>query len=172
MPVAPDAAERERINNLVKTYLEGQKFVSLFCKQIIDAFGESQELQSVIHSVKSRLKNPIHLREKLYRKLLHCKKEGIHFEIVKDNLFYKIKDLAGIRVLHLYTRQIETIDPIIKAVFREMNIDLIEGPFARTWDDESRDFFINIGIEAQSSPTMYTSVHYVVASKSKTLVAC
>src|SRR5262249_2836849 len=56
--------------------------------------------------------------------------------------------------------------------FAEQKYELIEGPFARTWDDESRVFFQECGIETQESPTLYTSVHYVIGSASRTLVPC
>ena len=151
---------------------DGQRFVNLFRKQILDAFSESKELQGLVHSTKSRLKDPDHLRDKLYRKLAKCKETDVLFEITPENLFEKINDLAGIRLLHLYTKQIKEIDAEIKRILGEMGIEIIEGPFARTWDDESRTFFVNAGIATQESPTMYTSVHYVVASKSKTLVTC
>jgi putative GTP pyrophosphokinase len=38
---------------------------------------------------------------------------------------------------------------------------LKEGPTARTWDDESRTYFKEIGIGTKKSESMYTSVHYV-----------
>jgi putative GTP pyrophosphokinase len=41
-----------------------------------------------------------------------------------------------------------------------------------TWDDESREFFEGIGFASEGSKTMYTSVHYVIVSKSKATVTC
>jgi ppGpp synthetase/RelA/SpoT-type nucleotidyltranferase len=87
-------------------------------------------------------------------------------------LLVEINDLAGVRILHLHTRQIARIDPVLRKIFDEQQYDLLEGPFARTWDDESRDFFATCGIETQKSPTMYTSVHYVIGSASRTTVTC
>jgi len=74
--------------------------------------------------------------------------------------------------LHLHTRQIVEIDKHLKAIFQEQPVELIEGPSARTWDDEYRALFKSFNIETQNSETMYTSVHYVVASKSSTTVTC
>lgn len=88
------------------------------------------------------------------------------------NLLVKVTDLAGIRILHLYTRQFAAIDPLIREILAEDQYRLIEGPFARTWDDESREYFRSLGVNTELSPNLYTSVHYVVESASKTKVTC
>ena len=50
---------------------------------------------------------------------------------------------------------------------------LIEGPMARTWDDESRDYFKSVGIPTmKSGDTMYTSVHYVIEPNSRERYCC
>lgn len=49
---------------------------------------------------------------------------------------------------------------------------LVGRPFARTWDDESRQYFRGIGIKTQPSDTMYTSVHYVFETRSVTKFTC
>ena len=38
---------------------------------------------------------------------------------------------------------------------------MTEGPIAKTWDDESRNFYAAVGMKSESSKTQYTSVHYV-----------
>ncbi|WP_164935554.1 RelA/SpoT domain-containing protein [Bradyrhizobium guangzhouense] len=118
------------------------------------------------------MKDPEHLRDKLGRKLLDAKKARKPFKINKSNLFTKVTDLAGIRLLHLHTTQFADIDRILKKIIGEQPIDLVEGPFARTWDDEYRKYFQQLGVETQESETMYTSVHYVVSSKMKTTMTC
>jgi ppGpp synthetase/RelA/SpoT-type nucleotidyltranferase len=74
--------------------------------------------------------------------------------------------------LHLHTKQFEQINRELRSIFDEQKFRLIEGPFARTWDDEYREFFKELGVETQKSPTLYTSVHYVIASGSQTTVTC
>jgi ppGpp synthetase/RelA/SpoT-type nucleotidyltranferase len=77
--------------------------------------------------------------------------------------------LVGIRVLHLHTRQVASIDQALKELFSEARLNIVEGPFARTWDDETKAFFTEIGIETrESGPSLYTSVHYVIDSNSRT----
>ncbi|MBR0728303.1 RelA/SpoT domain-containing protein [Bradyrhizobium japonicum] len=141
-------------------------------KSVLNYIRESTELEQQIHSIRSRTKDPDHFADKIVRKIRKCKSEGTPFDITPANLFTKINDLAGIRLLHLHTRQIVEIDKSLKAIFHEQPLELVEGPSARTWDDEYRALFGSFNIETQNSETMYTSVHYVVASKSSTTVTC
>jgi putative GTP pyrophosphokinase len=132
----------------------------------------SSELSRLVHSVKGRLKDPDHLRHKLERRYRERAKKNLTFDVTPGNLTTRINDLVGVRVLHLYTRQFTRIDSELRSLFREYKFKLVEGPFARTWDDEYRDYFRRAGIKVEPSPSMYTSVHYVLASASKTQMTC
>lgn len=57
-------------------------------------------------------------------------------------------------------------------IFDEDKYDLIEGPIARTWDDESRDLFKDMNIKTKKSPSMYASVHYIIAPNKKARITC
>jgi ppGpp synthetase/RelA/SpoT-type nucleotidyltranferase len=172
MVAPPNEIELAVVEPLVAYYAAHQSLVSNFLKSMLVYIEESTELKKFAHSIRSRLKDPDHLRDKLTRKLRSAKENDTDFDITTDNLFVKINDLAGIRILHLHTTQMEDINNCIKAIIAEQAVKLIEGPAARTWDDEYRSYFKKIGIETQSSENMYTSVHYVVASNSRTTVTC
>jgi len=163
--------DQRRIDDLVNSF-EKQDAIPLFLKQLKAALADSKKLAEHTHSIRSRVKNPDHLRDKLARKLRQSKEKKEKFPITKKNLLTKINDLAGLRILHLYTRQIVNIDKILKEIFDEQRYKLVEGPFARTWDDESRGFFKECDIETQDSPSLYTSVHYVVESGARAKVTC
>lgn len=163
-------SETRQVAALLRAYDSHQPQINLFRDQLLVALTSSAELSKAIHSVRSRIKDPDHLRDKLKRKLQECKKAQKAFNIHPDNLLVKINDLVGVRILHLHTRQIRSIDPALRDVLKENKYALIEGPFARTWDDESREFFEECGITTQESPSMYTSVHYVIGSASRTRV--
>jgi ppGpp synthetase/RelA/SpoT-type nucleotidyltranferase len=156
------------IDRIVIAYTEHSGQISLFRDQLVLALQGSASLAPLVHSIRSRLKDPAHLRDKLGRKIVQCKRDGVRFGVSPDNVFGKINDLVGVRILHLHTRQIRAIDVTLREIFDESRYALIEGPFARTWDDESREFFDECKIETQSSPSMYTSVHYVIGSASRT----
>ena len=163
-------AESATLESLVAVYEQHTAQIGLFRDQLLLALSSSARLSAVVHSVRSRLKDRSHLLDKLRRKYLKCKFDGQPFDIDKDNLLLKVNDLVGVRILHLYTRQIREIDAALREVFQEGQYNLLEGPFARSWDDESRQFFRDCQIETQDSPSMYTSVHYVIGSASRTKV--
>lgn len=163
-------AERRLIESLLKAYDAHRKPITVFHDQLMVALEGSTALSNSIHSMRSRLKDPDHLKDKLERKIKECKLKNKRFSITPENLLTKVNDLVGFRLLHLYTRQFTAIDAALRDVFDEGKYDLIEGPFARTWDDESRQFFRDCNVETQDSPSMYTSVHYVIGSASKTTV--
>lgn len=164
--------ELEIIDQLLVTYDEWLPIVRRFQDQLLVALNSSDDLMHHVHSMKARVKERDRLRDKLNRKLATCDAEGETFDITPDNLLMEINDLTGVRILHLYTRQIQEIDAALHEIFEHEQYELREGPFARTWDDESRDFFDACGIETQQSSTMYTSVHYVIGSASRTTVTC
>ena len=164
--------ERRYIKTLVAHYAKNRSFIETMLKQIADAILGSHNLMAHVHSTKWRLKDSRHLEGKLLRKLVEAKKKRKRFTISEKNLFYRINDLAGFRILHLHTQQIIPIDRELRAVFKEYRFPLFEKPKARTWDDESREFFRRAGIRPIKSPKMYTSVHYVVESNSSTKATC
>lgn len=166
--IRTNATERRLLASLIKAYSSQRSQLELFRDQLMPALSNSSSLAPHIHSMRSRLKDPDHLRDKLLRKLKEARDKGKPFNITPDNLLRKITDLVGVRILHLYTRQIRQIDAALRDVFAESKFELFEGPFARTWDDESRAFFKECGITTRKSPSMYTSVHYVIGSASRT----
>lgn len=175
MPFRPTKEERRHIDKLVAHFVAHKHLLNKFLAQVLSSLIETHDLIAIAHSIRHRIKDPKHLKYKLLRKLSNAREKQTPFEIfeiTKDNLFTRITDLVGVRILHLNTRQIEKIDTILKAIFVEQQLALFEGPFARTWDDELRAFFRKLGIEPQDSKTMYTSVHYVVSSKSQTTITC
>jgi ppGpp synthetase/RelA/SpoT-type nucleotidyltranferase len=164
--------EQLLIKNLVAHYVKNRSFFEVMLKQLSDAILGSPKLMAHVHSTKARLKEPERLEDKLLRKLTDAKVKKRPFTISEKNLLYKINDLAGFRILHLHTEQIISINRELLGVFGEYRFPLLEKPKARTWDDESRDFFRRCGIEPIKSPTMYTSVHYIVESNSSTRATC
>ena len=162
--------ERELTDSLLRAYALHQRQIGLFRDQLVLALSTAEALAPYVHSFRSRLKDPEHLRDKVIRKFREAAAAGIPFDVTADNLLVKVNDLVGIRILHLHTSQIRNIDAALRALFEEQSYALIEGPFARTWDDESREFFRSCNIDTQVSPTMYTSVHYVVGSASRTQI--
>lgn len=166
------AAESRRIDALVEHYVLNEGKFSTLLYQLNGYIAASKPLENLVHSVKQRTKDPNHLRSKLERKLLKSKAASTPFEINKENLFNKINDLAGFRIIHLHTRQAKDIHDEMVAIFDEQRWILVEGPIAKTWDNESRDYFRTLGWETEDSESMYTSVHYVVQPNSRSELTC
>ncbi|HWO33670.1 MAG TPA: RelA/SpoT domain-containing protein [Candidatus Acidoferrum sp.] len=165
-------AEREAINAIVEHFKSQQSLVGQFLENVNLMFTGSEQLMSLVHSVKRRVKDPEHLRDKLTRKVVKMEAANQPFDITTDNLYSRITDLAGYRILHLHTRQMEAINREILRLIDEMQYPLIEGPKARIWDEESKSYFEGIGIATVVSPNMYSSVHYVIEASSKTKFRC
>jgi putative GTP pyrophosphokinase len=165
-------SEHKEIAALLDAYDANLDIVSRFMKSVLLALTESSLLAPHCHSFKSRMKSRASLKDKLERKLAASKSHGPRFGVNPRNLLLKINDLAGIRILHLHTTQFTKIDVALRDIFNEERYVLVEGPFARTWDDESRAFFGVNGVRVENSPTLYTSVHYIIESDSRTKVTC
>ncbi len=163
---------RKQIKALVAHYEANQSLFKKFLEQFRIAVVESQKLTGLIHSLKWRTKDPAHLKDKLLRKAEKVAAEGGEFTMSIDQLFQQITDLAGLRILHLHTRQMKDIHAALMEVISEEQYVLKEGPIAKTWDDEYREFFSSIKIETEPNNRLYTSVHYIIESNAKTRLPC
>ncbi len=153
---------------MVDLYVENMHLFETFRANVYSSLSNSPKLGELVHSMKWRLKDPDHLKEKLERKAREASEKGVAFGYNEKNLFSKINDLVGFRLLHLHTNQFEKIDRLLREALQESQFELVEGPIARAWDSDSRAYFERIGVKCVDSLTMYTSVHYVIASNSKT----
>jgi putative GTP pyrophosphokinase len=160
-------ADRTLVRELVEHYRNNIDMFKLFVTQLLVVV-ESPPLDNLYHSLRSRVKDPDHLRDKLERKIEKARAAGIPFEITRENLFERINDLAGLRLLHLHTSEFPGINTALLGLLEEHRFRLLEGPEARVWDDEYREYFKSLGVKTVQSGRMYTSVHYVVEANRKT----
>ena len=120
----------------------------------------------IVHSVKSRIKDFQHLREKIQRK------SSTEDPITPENIFDRITDLAGVRVLHLYQAQFSQIHRAMTQKLESGDWTLYEPPTAYTWDPESQDFFTDHDLRVEVKESLYTSIHYVVRSRPDSTTLC
>jgi putative GTP pyrophosphokinase len=172
LPVSATSKQKRIAQRLVGHYAANRHLYEVMLTQLASAIHGSQELMQHVHSTRSRVKDETHLRDKLIRKMQLATTRHRNFTITEKNLFSRITDLAGFRILHLHMRQMEEIDLALRGVLTEYRYAIIEGPTARTWDDESREYFASIGIRQIKSPKMYTSVHYIVRPNKETPGRC
>lgn len=166
------AGERKLAASLTKHFIANRGMFEVMIDQLNTAIQGAPKLMKFIHSSKFRVKDSDHLLDKIQRKILSAKKNNEKFDLTEENLFSRINDLAGYRILHLHTQQLIDIDRELRSIFKEYRYSIIENPTARTWDDESRAYFESIGIKTKSSPTMYTSVHYIIKPNNRTNISC
>ncbi len=168
----PKVASRPRkyeVDRLIATYVDRQDEFDYFRRQVSDFFLISKRFNSpplpIVHSVKSRLKDIDHLREKIIRKWA----DG---PITNETFFSRVTDFAGVRVLHLYSQQFESIHSAIGEHIQQGYWHLHEPPVAYSWDPEATAYFTSLGVNAQTRDSYYTSIHYVVTPHAGTNLTC
>lgn len=160
---------KAQIEKLVETYIQNRDDFDLFRRQVADFFLVSRRFSSgqlpLVHSVKSRLKDPDHLRDKLRRKWADA-------PVSTEDLFTRITDLAGVRVIHLYSQQFAAIHAAIMEHVRQGYWMLVEAPVAYSWDPEATEYFQSLGLDAQLRESYYTSIHYIVSPQQQSHLSC
>lgn len=165
----PSKPTKRELDQLIATYENRRDEIDLFRRQVADFFLVTKRFNNgrlpLVHSVKSRLKEPDHLREKLLRKW----EDG---PITPATLFSRITDFAGVRVIHLYSQQFRCIHSAIIEHVEQGYWHLNEPPVAFSWDPEATAFFNELELNAQTRDSYYTSIHYVVKPQPTTDLAC
>lgn len=150
----------QNIDELLSIYDDIFPQIEILKNQVLNFFQLNTHLNTgnlpIIHSLKSRIKDRDHLKDKLNRKFE--KGEIIH----SDNFLMKLTDLAGVRIIHLYQDQFSIIHNAIISQVDKGYWVLGEQPKAYTWDPESKIFFEDLGLEVEQKESFYTSIHYLV----------
>ncbi len=158
------------ISSALERYNNEAHVFERFKNVVIDYFRTEPSLRnkqgSTIHSIKSRMKNPDHLRDKLNRKW----DEGV--QVDDANVFNVINDLAGVRLLHLYQDQFPDIHSCIMRQVGMGDWHLHEAAKVYSWDPESIDFFKSLGLNPEIKPSLYTSIHYILKPRADSVYCC
>lgn len=165
---------RSKHKEILKTYEKNVEAFELFQKHVKNFF-ESRSLSKYVHSVRYRIKDVDHLLEKIERK--NNKDEELPEEEQKglinaDNIFTRVTDIAGIRVLHLHISEFEHIHRAIMEKIEDEEFTLYEDPKAYTWDPESGRYFESLGLKRELKESYYTSIHYVLRPNSRSHATC
>jgi GTP pyrophosphokinase len=160
----------EEIEELLRLFDRKQHDLRIFMDGVVRYIGQHPELtvygRPAVHSYKSRLKDRDHLREKIKQKSTETN------PITPENFFYRITDLAGVRILHLFQGEFRYIDAVVRNRVAEGDWVLAERAKAYTWDPESAHFFGNFDLEVSQKPTSYTSVHYLIRPRTDSPICC
>lgn len=145
-------------NDLQEIYDDFMQYRNLYETQA-DFIANTLRNHKNIHSVKSRVKDPEHLIEKIIRKTSDRKnKYGENFKFSVDNYKNEITDLIGVRGIHIFKEDWENIHNLIVEIWKvnEITANVREG-------DETRRFE-ELGIQIKSRKSGYRSVHYLIES--------
>ena len=166
-------ADKKRIAQALKRFEKERPDIQQVAKLVHVLLADYPKLKSLIHSVNWRVKETSHLEHKLIRKTLLTPKLGEPpiEPITAENLFERIEDLAGVRILHLHTSQFRRINKLLLDAL-QMQQWVVTGPEANTWDDEYRDFFKRMGVKTFSRVSLYTSVHYILKTSAASPYKC
>jgi putative GTP pyrophosphokinase len=165
---------REKHADIVDIYAERVENFELF-QGIVRKFFESRSLATYVHSIRHRIKSIDHLLDKIERKNIEdagLEPQSRKGEIHAGNVFSRITDIAGIRVLHLHISQFQHIHGAIMAWVKDGEFTLLEEPKAYTWDHDSEKYFKSLGILHELKGTYYTSIHYVLRPNSRSPATC
>lgn len=129
-------------------------------KKTAELYASLIQNYAAVHSVRWRVKDPVHVMEKIVRK----KSEGIakYNDISTENYYEKITDLVGVRAIHLFKDECFDIDTHLRSIG-----DPIETPIAymRSGDEYFTKDFQDRGFEIKIHPAGYRSIHYVFSTK-------
>ncbi|GIA27689.1 RelA/SpoT domain-containing protein [Vibrio cholerae] len=160
----------QSIDEIIQLYESERHYFERFMNGVVDTFKLEPSLNKygspIIYTIKNRLKDIDHLRDKLVRKWDN------ENPITPDNFFQRVTDLAGVRVLHLYQDQFSILHEHINKQVESGDWFLKENPVAYSWDPESTSYFQRLGIDSKIKDSYYTSIHYVVMPKSESNICC
>jgi ppGpp synthetase/RelA/SpoT-type nucleotidyltranferase len=144
------------IDNLQEIYNDYIEYKISYDNQA-DFIANILRSQNMIHSVKSRIKDPERLIEKIIRKTESRKeKYNKDFQFTVDNYKEEINDLIGIRVIHIFKDQWQDIHEFIIRTWKVIEVT------ANVREGDNTEIFKELDIEVRSRVSGYRSVHYLV----------
>lgn len=144
----------KQICDIYEDYLKSYKVLTTAANTIAEILREHPD----VHTVKSRIKDPEHLVEKIIRKMMEKKDDN--FKVTIYNYKELITDLIGIRVLHLYKDQASNIDKFIQNTWLLQETATIyyrEGDKTPSSDEDKSDKH-----KFKKHPAGYRSWHYLI----------
>lgn len=162
--------DKDYIDLIAQSYINERHLFERFMNAVVDTFRLEPELNKygapIIYTIKNRLKDVDHLKDKIERKW------DEEDPLTPENLFEKVTDLAGVRVLHLYQDQFLHLHNLIQKQLDNGDWFLRENPVAYSWDPESSSYFEELGLESKVKESYYTSIHYVIKPKQDSNICC
>lgn len=156
-----------RIDSAVRFFESNRKSFDVLAESLRACLSEDDELRDMVHFIKHRVKDAASLRAKLGR----LAADGGD-PVDESNLFHRIPDLAGLRIIHLHTDQIAAMHPRILAILEANRYRVVDEPVAYCWDVEYEKLFQDVGLRTEQADSMYTTVHYDIQTSQEMPFIC
>ena len=160
--------DQRRIARAVAHFETNRYRFETAARQVLISFQNDPLLSQLIHFIKYRVKEPRSLEDKLRRLATNAQADPID----ENNLFRRVGDLAGVRIIHLHADQIIDLHPGIIRILKEQEYRLIDKPIAHCWDVDYEGLFDRIGLQVQWQKSMYTTVHYDFVAHESSGISC
>lgn len=144
----------ENLGEIYQHYRHQMKFL----EQQAEVVANILRLNRIIHTVRSRVKDPEHLIEKLIRKLPERReKYGNEFIFTVENYMAEITDLIGVRAIHIFKEDWREIHDYIIDQWEvsEVNANLRNGDDSKLYEET--------GLPIDIRTSGYRSVHYLIS---------
>ena len=161
------SVEQQQVSDTVAYYEDSRHRFEKAAKNMLSCLEDDPTLRELIHFIKYRVKEPQSLRNKLERLALQGESP-----IDRANLFEKVRDLAGVRIIHLHADQIEGLHNRIVQILQEEEYQQNEQPTAYCWDDDYEALFKRVGLGVRRRKSMYTTVHYDILVRASSGISC
>lgn len=143
-------------------YIINQGLLQGVEKDIFTKFLTSDAKEAGVHSVRSRLKKPDSLIEKIICKTIDANKKGVTKNITIKNYTSEINDIIGIRILHVFKNDWFGIHNFIlnDCKYKTKEVPTV---YYRKGDEKSFvDDCKRNGCDAKVHPKAYRSIHYII----------
>lgn len=160
--------EQIRLAKAVERFKENRDRFNIVANNLVECFSKDPALAQWIHFIKYRVKDTQSLTDKLTR--LACSDPPVPID--EDNIFDKIHDLAGVRIIHLHADQLAQLHPRILKILDKNQYSVVDAPVAYCWDIEYKQLFNDIGLSTETQSSMYTTVHYDIRASKKPPIIC
>lgn len=172
MPSELTEDDLRRIDGATRRFADNRRLFEMAAEALNDCLLRDAGLREFIHFMKYRIKEPDSLRAKLKRRTLSRERGSVEDAIDASNLFERVTDLAGLRIIHLHTEQLNRMHPLILKILDREEYDVADSPTAYCWDVEHMELFEQFGIRTEQRESMYTTVHYDVVANRETGIRC
>lgn len=141
---------------------------NIVANNLVDCFTKDRDIAQSIHFIKSRVKDPRSLTDKLVR----LAQADSSVTIDSSNIFDRVTDLAGVRIIHLHSDQLAKLHPRILEILGDNQYRVLGDPVAYCWDIEYESLFHDLGLRTERAESMYTTVHYDVQASQRPPITC